>query len=65
MAEKEKLSQEQKLQAVLYCLEHQLDYESTQNKYYYEGHVYELRSSRCWSMQSRPPSSSPSEKVKS
>ena len=26
MAEKEKLSQEQKLQAVLYCLEHQLDY---------------------------------------
>ena len=33
MAEKEKLSQEQKLQAVLYCLEHQLDYRRTSEQY--------------------------------
>ena len=33
MAEKEKLSQEQKLQAVLYCLEHQLDYRQTSEQY--------------------------------
>ena len=33
MAEKEKLSQEQKLQAVLYCLEHQLDYRQASEQY--------------------------------
>lgn len=33
MAEKEKLSQEQKLQAVLYCLEHRLDYRQTSEQY--------------------------------
>jgi len=44
-AEKKKLSQEEKLQAVLYCLEHQLDYRRTSEQYkvtyqqiYYQDH---------------------------
>lgn len=47
------------------CGLHIEHYESTQNKYYYDGHVYELPELRCWSMLLRPPSSSPREKAKS
>lgn len=33
MAEKKKLSYEEKLQAVLYCIEHRLDYRQTSEQY--------------------------------